>query len=358
MSRPTVPIIPPSSPPFAPSVGSVIGVAALFLFACVPYFFMMLDISNMRCCDPDNSGGLSQYFSRIGHEYGGLLDLFFKFGVILLWILLGCLLIPPVVRRDSSGHAAWWETLGACILFPLSIFSIFYALGLYERYHGWAIAGPILLPPLIGLYGIWARIPHAKHRADVTSAAFWGAMLVLTIAPFPLSYLDAQTYPDREPERTAEFRRLTPDSTLRDYFAFEGRRRNDWFEAVRRVKSRQTDAEILLKEGLLKREPPIQELSTNLWALGLEATPSLCEAFHEQLRDLAAKIDPISLSRGFGNNAIYDVWLRLRTIEWLVGAHCDLSDTLADIETKLRAVHKSPYDFQVTHILDTVATLR
>ena len=140
-SRPTVPTVPPGSPPYAPSVGSVIGAAALFLFACVPYWLMMWEIFlNWRCCDPHNDGGLSRYFINRGREFGDLALAFFALDVILLWILLGFLLIPPVMRRSSSGHAAWWEVFGAFILFPLSLFSTVYALGLYERYHGWAIA--------------------------------------------------------------------------------------------------------------------------------------------------------------------------------------------------------------------------
>jgi hypothetical protein len=273
------------------------------------------------------------------------------------------------MRRSSSGHAAWWEVFGAFILFPLSLLSTIYALDLYERYHGWAIAVPILVPPLIGLYGIWARFPHARHRADVTSVVFCGAMLVLAIAPLPLAYLDAWTYPDREPERTAEFRRLTPDLTLRDYLAFPDRRK-DWFEAVRRVKSRQTDAVTLLQEGLLKSrekpKPTIEEraqsfkeatqfkwLTQNLRALDLEATPSLCEAFHEVLRDETAKIG------SSGGGPIFDVWYQLRTIKWLASKHCDLSDTLTDIETKLRTLPPSSFrNVQVTYILNTLATLR
>ena len=83
-SRPSVPTVPPRSPPEL-TLSTVIIAAALFLFACVPYGLML------------------------------------------------CLLIPPVMRRSSSGHAAWWEVFGAFILFPLSLFSTVYALGLYER---------------------------------------------------------------------------------------------------------------------------------------------------------------------------------------------------------------------------------
>jgi len=380
----SVPIVPPSSPRY--TVGSVIGAAALFLFACVPYRSMMKQISYMTCCDPD--GGLSQYLYRIDFLLGFEAPAFY-FSVILLWILLGFLLIPAVLRRHRTRVAArkdetWWELLGAPILFPLSLVSTIFAINIYERYHGWAVAVPILIPPLIGLYGIWARFPHARHRADIISAVVGGALLVLTIAPVPLIFLDALTYANREPDRTAEFRRLTPDSTLRDYLDFRPyeRRRKDWFDAVRRVKSRQTDAVTLLKEGRLKNveasqtketneKPRIdehkdRELASELWRFGLEATPSLCEAFHERLREVTAKIDPVSLSGGGGSGggnlsvygALEDVWIQLRTITWLVSAHCDLNDTLTDIETKLRTVPlRPPVSYEITAILNTLATL-
>ena len=94
-------------------------------------------------------------------------------------------------------------------------------------------------------------------------------------------------------------------------------------------------------------------------------TPSLCEAFHEVLRDEAAKIDPISLSSGVGlpdsTDALANVWHQLTTIKWLTGAHCDLSGTLTDIETKLRTVTPGPpwgYRHQITDTLNTLATLR
>ena len=115
---------------------------------------------------------------------------------------------------------------------------------------------------------------------------------------------------------------------------------------------------MLLKEGRLKN----RQLASKLWRLDLEVTPSLCEAFHEQLREVTAKIDPITLTRGWGASSAYtavdDVWFQLRTIKWLAGAHCDLSDTLTDIDTKLRTVPlHPPISYEITAILNTLATL-
>jgi hypothetical protein len=336
----------------APSVGSVTGAAVVFLFACFPYLLMIAVIDSMGCCDP--AGGLFRHFGSIGlSDPTGLLP--FIFTVVVLWILLGFLLIPPVKRRTSSGHAAWWESFGAFVLFPLSLFSIFFAIGLYARYHGWPIAVPILLPLLIGLYGIWVRFP-AMHRADVTNAVFWGAIYVVALAPFPLYFLNAQPHPELFPDRTGDFRRLTPDSTLRDYLDFRPyeERREEWFEGVRRVKSRQTDAVKLMKEGRLSWVYPIKNGDLyDLWRFDLEATPSVCEAFHEELRNTVAFPHFIAV--------LPVVWRQLENIEWLTNAHCDLSDTLTDIETKVRALPPQPpagmWAKQITAILNTLATL-
>jgi hypothetical protein len=155
-------------------------------------------------------------------------------------------------------------------------------------------------------------------------------------------------------------RRLTSDWTLRDYFTFRPNepRREEWFEAVRRVKSRQTDAEMLLKEQSLvswpheTRWPDLYEL----WRFDLKVTPSLCEAFHQELRKDTAQID----QRLRPPAVFYIIWRQLKNINWLASANCDLSDTLTDIETKLRAVPPigGTQDKQITDILNTLATLR
>jgi hypothetical protein len=116
----------------------------LFLFACAPYIFIMGSLSQVRCCDPDE--GLSGYFRR---DEWGLEEPGFVFTIILLWTLLGFLLLPPVMRRGSSGHATWWDPFGALFLFPLSLFTTVLAIDVYYRYHGWVIAVPILLPTVI-----------------------------------------------------------------------------------------------------------------------------------------------------------------------------------------------------------------
>jgi len=312
---------------------------------------MIFVLFGLNCCDPD--GGIWHLAHSSRHDFADLFAGFLLLNTLVLWLVLGFQLFMGL-----NAETPRWAAILAVVATLLTFAAAFAAIDLRERYHGWAIVVPVLLPPLIGLYAIWARFRRPPGKF---TSVIWAAILVLTIAPFPLTYLDALTYPDREPVRTAEFRLLTPESTLRDYFDFRPYepRRDDWFEAVRRVKSRETDAVMLLKEGPLKN----RELASKLWRLDLEVTPSLCEAFHERLREVTAKIDPITLTRGSGDSSVYsaltDVWFELRTIKWLVGGHCDLSDTLTDIETKLRPL--SPpvtIAYQITDILNTLATLR
>ena len=88
---------------------------------------------------------------------------------------------------------------------------------------------PVLPPPLIGLYAIWARFPRAEKKQ--ITMVIWAAILALTIAPIPLFFVDLRAYPEREKERieaarafnelqhqqrAASLARLTPDSSLRD----------------------------------------------------------------------------------------------------------------------------------------------
>ena len=92
-----------------------------------------------------------------------------------------------------------WAVILAVVVYPLTFAAAFAAIDLRERYHGWAIVVPVMLPPLIGLYAISARFPqlHKKPPGKFTSV-IWAAILVLTIAPIPLFFVDARAYPERK----------------------------------------------------------------------------------------------------------------------------------------------------------------
>jgi hypothetical protein len=310
----------------------------------------------------------------------GLSELYLIVVTVLLWIVFAVLLLVGAIKGEMPG---WAATL-AVVLLPLSGIAVFFATKLYWYYAGWVIVVPVLLPPLIAFYAIWARLPqlHAVLPANIISAATWGAVLVLTIAPVPLSSVDTRAFDARREEQLkasaaqsaqeaaaknqreiAGFERLNPDSSLRDYLDYidvQNREHSPRYAqalaGARQVKSRQADAVILLKEGKLRQ---LEEL----WQLDVDATPALCEAFDEALREEASRLN---LSSSDDNAAkLKDELMRqLPNIKWLVSAHCELGETMARIEKTVRLIWGVATAFPATDVsealafADTLAALR
>jgi len=325
---------------------SAIGLFFAYLFACLLYFLLIGGLQGLRCCDPN--GGIWHLARSSRQDLLDLLAGFLLLDTLVLWMVLGLLLMGAV-----RGEMPRWAAILAVVVYPLTLVAAFASIDLRERYHGWAIVVPVLLPPLIGLYAIWARF---NQLYKITSMLAWAAILVLTIAPIPLFFVDARSELVKErieaarasndlqrQQFEASLARLTPDSSLRDYLSAEHQlspspyQKQQWLEGVRRVKSRQADAITLLKEGEIARLGA-------LWQFNIEATPALCEAFGDALGKLAAKIDPTPFLTGGGDLRVMRapefLRLQLQNIKWL-SAHCDLDDTLAEVEAKVRTTSES-----------------
>jgi hypothetical protein len=147
-----------------------IGAVLLLAIACFLYLAMMYSIVVPGGIGPEDSLGQA------------ILCLFFT---VLLWGVLAILLLVGGVMGEMPGRAA----IAAAVLTPLSGIAAFTAIDLYSRHGEWAIVVPALLPPLIALYAMWARLPalRATLPANITGAVIWGAVLVLTIASFVAS---------------------------------------------------------------------------------------------------------------------------------------------------------------------------
>jgi hypothetical protein len=243
-----------------------------------------------------------------------------------------------------------------------------------------------LLPPLIALYAVWARLPalHAALPAEIVNVATWGAILILTIAPFPLSDIDASRFTAAAAQRQAQrdasaarmheeqaqdeqraiarFQALNSDSSLGDYlddlyfphpYAAGEAHHQEALTKARQVKSRQADAVTLLQGGKIER---LEEL----WNLDIEATAAICKAYGEAMRQEAAKID---MGTTTGQEAAER---QLPNMKWLVGAHCDLDATLRLVETRFREWCDGPHQCRTSDIadrpllnfLDTLVALR
>ncbi len=141
---------------------------------------------------------------------------------------------------------------------------------------------PLLLPPLLALYALWARLVgwHETLPPAPTTALLGGAIVVLTILPLVLTVIEFAPNPARDAERAAQakaveeeaqkrqqeamaeeaarFAKLGPDSSLRDYLDYLPPGDSHFREAIagaRLVKSRNVDAVLLLNEGRLRELP-------------------------------------------------------------------------------------------------------
>jgi cytochrome bd-type quinol oxidase subunit 2 len=117
---------------------------------------------------------------------GAMADAFEALFVTLgLWIVLSLL----VAAAGIMGAMPRWAGGLAVVLVPLSGVATVVAIDMCSRHKGWAIVFPAVLPLLIALYAVWARLPRL-HRAlppGRTSLALWTAVLILSAAPLLLA---------------------------------------------------------------------------------------------------------------------------------------------------------------------------
>lgn len=329
--------------------------------------------------------------------------------ILLLWIVLAIL----VFRRGGNSQKMPLQALvAAAILLPLSGVAAICATDLYASYAGWAIVVPASLPPLIALYAIWMRLPvaHAALPAKIINVAAWGAILVLTIAPFPLSVIDPRIYAAGEPERQkqreaylaaaeqvdaqraeedherniARFQALNADSPLRDYLLDlsdpeDSTRHEAALAKARQVKSRQSDVVALLEEptpaDTSGRSRGNIEYLEDLWRLDIEATPAVCKAYGDALRQEAENVRKYlhDQTNGYAWDYAWEVRdaleRQLPNIKWLIREHCDLGDTLAVVETRVGELFRelcreagctdtNPIARGTRAFIDTLAALR
>ena len=292
------------------------------------------------------------------------------YGAILagmLWLVLAALLIIAAVK----GRMPLWARVGAVVLWPLSCIAVWMAADAHAAGDRSAIWVPVLLPPLIALYALWARLPalHVTFRAGLTSIVLGGAIAFLSLAPLVAAHRAALPDPARdarlaelakaEEERMAkerqaaydreegQFASLGPDSPLETYLIYlssmaYGERA---LAGVRQVKNRQADAILLLRQGRLLD-------LRQLWQFDVAPTVELCQAYDAAL---AAGAGKVTKARSDYLMTAIELELQLPNLTWLIGKHCDLSQSLGLLESNLRAVADSS---RVTRFADTLAELR
>jgi hypothetical protein len=348
----------PSSSP----VGSFL-LLAIAVLLYIPWLAAMIGAPSW--VEPGTGGGET----RIAEAWATL----YVLGLgIPLWLVLGGL----VVLAWRNGLAPPALAMASGILYVLAAIATFGAAQTYLTWPGgWSILVPMLLPPLLALYGIWARIPvlAAGVLRRVPAAALAGVALVAGAA-IPFAMTDPAGYPARlarhEESMTAVFakrdaelqekarqwedgiHKLGPDSPLAAWLEYvngsvEGEPLHlEALDGARKANSRQADAVVLLNDGRILR-------LADLWQFDLAATPELCAAYERALAKLAATDEPMESEVG------KQIEEQLPNIKFLLAGHCDLAPGLGATEKRAEKVTQvNPGEARWPQLVATLAALR
>lgn len=329
------------------------GMTILLVLAALLYLVFLANLLGARGSDAAGRGMAMGFAAILG---------------FILWLVIAGLFAVAILRGRMPAYAI----AAALVFVPLSAIAAASAAGLYSEDHAdWLIAVPLLLPPLLTLYALWARLVgwHEALPPAPTTAILGGAIVALTIVPLVLTVIEFAPNPARDAARAAQaklveeeaqkrqqeamaeeaarFARLGPDSSLRDYLDYLPPGDPHFRQAIagaRLVKSRNADAVALLNEGQLRELP-------DLWRLDIDPA-QVCAAYAAALRAEAGKVTRLN-SNYIG--AAIDLERQLVNMEWLVAARCDLGDALGDVETNVRTLADSA---RLTEFADKVAALR
>jgi hypothetical protein len=289
-----------------------------------------------------------------------------------LWLALAAL----IWFAWRKGHAPRPHAIASAIVYALAAIATFLAASTYVAWPGGAsLFVAALLPLLLAFYGVAARASaFAAGRPRFVPALALGVAALVALSAFPLASIDPLGYPARLAEERrrsdAEFVRrnaqseagarqweqdigkLGPASPLAAWLEYiNGARADDALHeqaiaGARSVKDRQADAVALLGDGQIQR-------LAELWRFDLAATPPLCMAYDNALKQLATSDEPMEATVGDALKKQFP------NIKHLLVAHCDLSAGLVAAETRARKVAEAIPAFpQWAEFAATLATLR
>jgi hypothetical protein len=285
------------------------------------------------------------------------------------WLWLGGLLLKAGVEDRMPAPA----NLPAALLYVLSAaaVSVAYFL-LQDSSRSWPAITPALLPPILAFYVFALYHPSwgSFFSAPNGSRGVWGAVLILSLAPWPAFYrqlvgdhavrIERGKARDEWKQREGKHNRagnleklktMTADLPLTDWYpllAEEGGVTTEALEALRHVGRRQADIEYLLSNGVLRAMMLLPELD-------LKATPELCEAARTFLLKSAKssrvrpKQDPVEYRSGG------DVEGSLDGVRWLQTHGCNCDEGIAALEASVRS-HLDSRDRKAA--LASIAVLR
>lgn len=329
-------------------LGVLIPLAPAALF----YVLLLPGLAELRVSEFGHGGGESRLEE-------GLLQLWLIAVSIGLWAMLG---VQLWFARSAPGVPSWAANALPPLFLLSALAAAFAIAAMFDFVNGWSGVVPLLLPPMLALYAVWAGCP-ALHRflpAARGHVVLLAPIALLTVAALPLAALDQREAPhnaarleehldavrkketaelDREiAEDHIRYRNLTADSPLRDYLRYASLDDEaDMVARMRLVKSRQTDIVALLDKGALRRLPLLERLD-------LAATPELCAAYNAALRKMVDDQMPVP-SVWYRNVADY-LDEQLPNMKWLAARGCNLNEGLAAADAPLHFFieHRSPVE--------------
>ena len=282
------------------------------------------------------------------------------FMAIALFVLLAIVLVLGAVR----GSMPLWMCLAMVVLVPASGAATIAAIEVLSQGTEWPVRWPLAIPILAPLtlivVALWSYLP--AMRANASAATVGGAAIltlaVLSIAPWPLLRERARvrragpgeleairagkrarwSSSDSASER-AQFEALEATAPLYAWLPFTepgSPLRDRAFAAIAKLPEKQREVEEMVRSGNVAA---VREIPN----LGVEATPSLCDAARESVIFHARRSLPDSPAEAAAY-ARYarDVEFYLPSVVWLTERGCALGNALTELETTARAYADSP----------------
>jgi hypothetical protein len=269
----------------------------------------------------------------------GLAVVFTFMITVALWILLALALILAWQKAALPTWSSW----AAFLLLPASCAATLAVISLFAHRDSvrWMIIVPVLAPPLLMVFTMWASLPGLRMLvpAPLTAGVTWGVLLILSCLPWPrvavlpgIERARIEQYKADREKNLAEFQKLPPDSPVWEWLNFTSAGyefRDRAMGEIRRSARRQQDIETMLARSE-------DAILPYLGALDLHATPALCQEARRILthkagawrsKDKQARFLPIR-----AEVEQYDA-----TLAWLAKNDCPVLDVVNDMEAAVRS---------------------
>ncbi len=317
----------PQAPPVTAGVSVGVSVVTLLIWV-----FTLVGLANMTGSDPAGNA-MSQGFTALA--------------LILLWVMLAVVALIGI-KKGAMPRAAG---IAALLLIPASGFAAMTALDLLTRPSTppffWPIVIPTLVPPLVVVSSIWGLIPalRAAIAPRYVALGVWGLTAVLCVAIFPLQQMRTAVVEQQKVavvKYEADLASLPANSPLWAWTPFLDTRnevrRREVIDRIRRLDSRQSDAEVMLDRG----DFPLGYLGS----MDLEPTPTICDKARNLLRQRAAKLTlPSPQSKPYDTIA-EEVSGAAAAMTWLVGYECSCDAESRAWEAMAKAYTNPHYEFR------------